>query len=407
MPDVRAGLAVSRYLYLKALRRVQPLAYGTAMRLRALGRDDEIEAIAPFDSRILYQHTPLGGDDGFLFHRDHDALEQLSATIVLRRRQIDVWVEALEARLAWCKSHGAAMRFLVIPEKHVVYEDKLPRFTRVSRRRPAMQLFGALDEPVRRRTLYPLKELKAASRIKPTYFKTDTHWNAYGAFVAYSTLIESLREEIALETIREDELAWKERPFVGDLGVRYAREQGETRASLVPNAAHKLVFQNNNFGRGAIHVYENERRDLPTCVLFRDSFSSFLIPYLMHGFSSIVAVSSLSCHYDLLEKLKPDVVLFVAIERFLATFGRGRTIELPEDAARQSFFSFSGTRPDEIAPGFMVFQGSFDAFGPGRMPPLVFGTADDPPPDRHTPPETSTSTHRPRFCREGDARLRR
>ena len=377
MPSIRKGLTLPRYLYTKALRRMQPLAYSTAMRLRALGRDDEIEALAPFDSRILYQHMPLSGGDGFLFHRDHDALDQLSATIVLHRRQIQTWTDALDARLAWCRSHGAVMRFLVIPEKHVVYEDKLPRFVNVSQRRPVMQLLGALDKPVRRRTLYPLEELKAASRLKTTYFKTDTHWNAHGAYVAYRALIESLREEIALDYVREDALAWRERPFVGDLGVRYARERNEPRASLIANKTHKLVFQNNNFGRGAVHVYENERCDLPTCVMFRDSFSNYLIPYLMHGFSSIVAVSSLSCHFDLLEKLKPDVVLFVSIERFLATFGRGQTIELPEDAARQPFFSFSGTRLDEIAPGYKVFHASFDALAPGRMPPLVFGVRDD------------------------------
>ncbi len=377
MPSVRKGLTMPRYLCLQALRRVQPIAYGSAMRLRALWRDSEAEAIAPFGSRILFQHMPIRGDDGFLFHRDHDALDQLSARIVLHRRQIQIWHDALEARLAWCERHRAAMRFLVIPEKHVVYEDKLPRFTTVSPHRPAAQLLGALDEPVRRRTLYPLEELKAASRIKPTYFKTDTHWNAHGAFVAYQALIESLRNEIELDAVREDELAWKERVFVGDLGVRYARERSEIRASLVPDTTHKLVYQNNNFGRGAVHVYENKRRDLPTCVMFRDSFSNYLIPYLMHGFSSIIAVSSLSCHYDLLEQQQPDVVLFVAIERFLATFGQGRTIELPEDAKRQSFLSFTGTRLDQIAPGQKVFHATLDALALGALPPLVFGKTDE------------------------------
>lgn len=377
MPSVRKALTLPRYLYHQALRRAQPVAYGSAMRLRALGRDNEIQALAPFDSRILYQHMPVRGNDDFLFHRDHDAIDQLSATIILRHRQIRTWVEALEARLDWCERHQAAMRFLVIPEKHVVYDDKLPLFTSISPKRPAMQLLGALDERLRRKTLYPLAELKAASLTKQTYFKTDTHWNAHGAFVAYQALVDSLRDDVALESVREEDLVWKERSFVGDLGVRYARERGERRATLVNDPAHKLVFQNHNFGRGAVHVYENKRRDLPTCVMFRDSFSNYLIPYLMHGFSSIVAVSSLSCHYDLLEQQKPDVVLFVSIERFLATFGRGQTIELPEDAAQQPFVQFSGTRLDEIAPGYKVFHSTFDALSPELMPPLVLGGVED------------------------------
>lgn len=375
MPSFRDGLTHSRYLGLLALRRAQSASYATAMRLRAL-RGGEVEALAPFDRRIFFQHMPLKGRDGFLFHRDHDALDQLSATIVLSLRQKQIWVEALESRLEWCERNGAATRFVVIPEKHVVYEERLPRFTTISPRRPVMQVLDALDEPVRRRTLYPIDALKAESRVKPTYFKTDTHWNAHGAFITYQALVESLRSEIGLEAVHEDDLAWKERPFVGDLGVRYARERGETRTTLVANKAHELVFQNHNFGRGAVHIYENERRDLPTCVMFRDSFANYLIPYLMHGFSRIVAVSSLSCHYDVLDALKPDVVLFVAIERFLATFGRGQTIELPEDAARRPFEEFSGTPIEKLSPAtdMAAFRG-FEVFAPGRMPPLVLGDA--------------------------------
>ena len=339
-----------RGVFQRVLRSVQPIVYGTAMKLRTLRNDREAEAVAPFDSRIRFQHVPLKGRDGFLFHRDHDALDQLTANLVLRRRQLDVWIAALSGRLAWCAEHGSVMRFLIIPEKHVVYDDKLPRLIRVAPQRAAMQLLAAVEGDLRDRTFYPIEALRAASRVKPTFFKTDTHWNAHGAFVAYQALMDSLRPEIALETVGEGELVWKERPYVGDLGVRFTRERGETMITAEPTTNYRLAFQNHNFARGAVHVYENERRDLPTCVLFRDSFANFLIPYLMRGFSRLVAVSSLSCHYDLLEQEKPDVVLFVVIERFIATFGMGRTIELPEDEARVPFETFSGTDLGALRP---------------------------------------------------------
>ena len=332
-----------RGVFPRMLRSVQPILYGTAMKLRTLRNDREVEAVAPFDSRIQFQHVPVKGRDGFLFHRDHDALDQLTANLILRRRQIEVWIAALDGREAWCTAHGSVTRFLIIPEKHVVYSDKLPRSVRVSPRRAAMQLLAALDGRTSGLTLYPVDALRAASRLKPTFFKTDTHWNSYGAFIAYQALMNSLRPEIALETVEESEIVWKERPYVGDLGVRFNRERGETMAMADPIASYRLAFQNHNFARGAVHVFENERRDLPTCVLFRDSFSNALIPYLMRGFSRLVAVSSLSCHYDLLDQEQPDVVLFVVIERFIATFGMGRTIELPEDGADRSFEAFSGT----------------------------------------------------------------
>ena len=332
----------------RVVRPAQRQIYARMMKAKVARSDKEIEAVAPFESRAVTQHAPIEGLDGFLFHRDHDALDQLSATVVLRQRQIDVWMDALRARRAWCAANGRTMRVMVIPEKHVVYREKLPR-VQLSPHRAAMQLLEAADGELGAQILYPLNALRLASKIKPTFFKTDTHWNGYGAFVAYRTLIESLATEFPLESVREEELIWKERPFVGDLGVRYTDEHGETIEYAEPTSTYKLVFQNHRFDRGAVHIYENERRDLPTCVLYRDSFSNFLIPYLMRGFSRLVAVSSISCHYDLLDQEKPDVVLFAIIERFIATFWTGTTIQLPEDEAGMSFEAFSGTELQALA----------------------------------------------------------
>ncbi len=326
-------------------------AASTLMRRleRRFGRG-EARAFISYDNRIRLQFMVLQGRDGFLFHRDHDALDQMAGRIAFVPRQVAVWVEALRARAAWCEANGAVMRVLVAPEKHVIYADKLPRLIRVADARPVAQLLEALPPDLDGKVLYPVEALRAASLRRPTFQKTDTHWTSFGAFTAYRALVDSFEPEYPLETAEEEELTWKERAVMGDLGVRFEREIGETVAVADPVAAYRLVWQNHNFGRGAIHVFENERRDLPRCVLFRDSFSNALIPFLMRGFSRIVAVSSMTCHYDLLDQERPDVVLFAVVERFLATFGNGRTIQLPRDAAHVPFEEETGT-PLSTIPG--------------------------------------------------------
>jgi hypothetical protein len=116
----------------------------------------------------------------------------------------------------------------------------------------------------------------------------------------------------------------------------------------VPPVNYALTFANHIFDRGAVHVYTSERCDLPRCVLFRDSFSNALIPFLMQSFSKVVAVSNLSCLYDLLDTEKPDVVLFAVIERFLATFGRTGSIELPDVDDNASFRALTGVELTQI-----------------------------------------------------------
>jgi len=322
--------------------------YDTLLKLRARDTTREVLAATPFKRRNVLQHDVIAGKGGFLFHRDHDALEQLSGPVVFRDRQIDVWNQALRRRDAWCHANSCEMRLLIVPEKHVVYEEYLPDQIKISKNRPVVQLLAGVDNSLKDKVVYPLEELREASARKQTFLKTDTHWSSFGAFTAYQALIRSLQSDIRLEMANESDIFWYDGPFVGDLGVRLEPEIGEEIANAIPPSKYALTFLNRVFDRGAVHVYVGERSDLPTCVLFRDSFSNALIPFLMQSFSRIVAVSGLSCLYDLLEYEKPDVVIVAVIERFLATFGKGKCIELPNDSGEVSFRTLTGVEFSEL-----------------------------------------------------------
>jgi len=172
--------------------------------------------------------------------------------------------------------------------------------------------------------------------IEP-YLKTDTHWSAQGAYVAYKALIESLRESVPLQDLPESEIVWKQKPYTGDLGVRFDPERSETIWTAQTTEPYRLAYNNKIYDRGAVHVFLGPRADLPTCVLLRDSFANAMLPFLMRSFSRIVAVSTLSCFYDLLEAERPDVVITMIVERFLASFYYQETIELPRDHENPSF----------------------------------------------------------------------
>jgi len=332
----------------KSFRASSRLYYDVLLKLRARNPTRELRAATPFKRRNILQHDVIEGKGGFLFHRDHDALEQLSGPVVFRDRQIEVWNDALKRRDEWCLANSCEMRLLIVPEKHVVYEQFLPNTIKISKNRPVFQLLGGIDETLKEKVVYPLEELRTASTRRQTFLKTDTHWSSFGAFTAYQALIRSLQSDVRLEMAKETDIFWYEGPFVGDLGVRLEPEIGEEIANAIPPTKYALTFLNRIFDRGAVHVYVSERADLPCCVLFRDSFSNALIPFLMQSFSRIVAVSDLSCLYDLLEYEKPDVVIFAVIERFLATFGKGEIIDLPNDAGEISFRSLTGVEFSEL-----------------------------------------------------------
>jgi len=286
----------------------------------------------------------IEGKDKFLFHRDQAAVEQVTGAATYSPTQLMQWVSTLETRKAWCAAHGIVSRLLIVPEKHVVYADKLPDSISISEHRPAARLIGAATPYLSDHILYPVEPLREARRRHETYYVTDTHWNAFGAFVGYKALMASLASEMALFQLEESDLSSVSQRYVGDLGVRLEPERFELNEA--PGRGYsphcKLVWQNAKFERGNVQVFTNDREDLPKCVLFRDSFSYLLIPLLLESFSKLVAVSSLSMLYDFLRSDRPDVVIVQVAERFVGPYWTDQGVVMPQDLDGPSFTELTG-----------------------------------------------------------------
>src|SRR4051794_18640818 len=87
------------------------------------------------------------GRDGWLFlDRDSNRLlYQHTGRLRLSEEQLQGWQQVLESRRAWLAERGIPYLFMVAPNAHVVYEDKLPEGVVTSPERPVMQLIEHLD----------------------------------------------------------------------------------------------------------------------------------------------------------------------------------------------------------------------------------------------------------------------
>lgn len=296
------------------------------------------------DTRRRLASSVLAGRDGYLFHRDGHALQQVTGQRPLAPDMLNRWVSSVETRKSWCEARGSAFRLLVVPEKHVVYADKLPPGIELSEDRPVRQILGGLDAATRSAVVYPLEELVAARAVRDTYFLTDTHWTTFGGLVGFRALAASLAAERPLYEIPESYVSWTPRETVGDLGVRLEPEHGETVDVIGINtlAVPRVAFQNKLFTRGSMQVFETNRPELPRGVLFRDSFGLNMLHVLLESFSRLVVVGSQSVQYDLLRIERPDIVISETCERFLGMPDPTQAIEAPQDLDGPDFPSFAG-----------------------------------------------------------------
>lgn len=268
------------------------------------------------------------GEHGWFFYGEDKAVEDYANVEPMTDEALANWRAAIVRARDWLRARNIAFIFTITPDKHAVYADEMPstlaRRGNVSR---TDQLFTALlDTWV---TVDVRRAVLAAKRRERVYQRTDTHWNDRGSLVAYQVIISAVRARIP-RTPR----AWTREDFTPVdrtiEGLDLAGMMGLTRVlrevdlTLVPNRPRRARVVE---PAGAKPMDEEGRLvtaiddpSLPRAVIFRDSFTSRLVPFLSEHFSRAVYVWQNDFDANLVSKEQPDIVIQQIVGRHLYNF---------------------------------------------------------------------------------------
>lgn len=273
------------------------------------------------------------GRDGWLFVNMEMALEDWLAVIPYTEADLQAAVDCMRVRRDWLARRGAAMLVVIAPNKSSVYGEFLPasmhKIGNVSR---LDQLAKAMRE-----AQVPFLDLRpalaAAKSVRRAYWKTDTHWNGWGAFMGASAIVEALRERFpAMPPLDPSGYRVEEKTIPGgDLSEMLLLEASLTERAIdmVPTSPPRAKPAGPKgykdpatlSGRDMI-IRETGDASLPKAVFFRDSFSSAAWPFLAERFQRSVFLWEHKFQPHIIEAEKPDVVVFEAVERYQhALFG--------------------------------------------------------------------------------------
>jgi hypothetical protein len=288
--------------------------WDAALRFRALG-------VSPTSSIVA-------GREGWLFYADDGAVEEFGRLTEFEPEGLANWRKTIKRTGEWLEHQGTAYVFTVAPDKHLVYPEFLPTgITPIGERSKVDQLFEALAGVGSALDLRPaLAAGRASARV---YHRTDTHWNDCGAWIAYREIIEAVRRQvpqIAPAWPRTDFAPVRLRVPAGDLagmmGLR--RVLDEHIVTLVPRRVRRAQVIEPAGGVLTAHhgwlVTEIPGSTLPRAVVFRDSFTSALVPFLSEHFSRVVYTWQQDFDAPLIEREGPDVVIQEIVSRHLYTF---------------------------------------------------------------------------------------
>ena len=306
----------------------------------------------------------LRGETGRLFldNDTNDVLSQHSGALRFSQSQLRQWRFVLETRIAWLEKLGAEHHFVVAPNAHSVYDDELPDIHAMSDRRPILQLVDFLaDQHSFASIIYPLDDL-VAQRERQVFGRTETHWSELGAFFAYRRLVSGIGADCPMRAISEEDLHIyvTEKAYVGDLGSKVVPNESSPLLFVdVRASAAELVSDNRVMNQGRRIQYRCPDAPDVKCLVYGDSFSIQMLPYLAETFGETVFAHIPTLDYDLVEREQPGIVIFVMNERFLISvpndLGAPTLDELAaeKEAAGRIYppRTWTGTRIDSPTPG--------------------------------------------------------
>ena len=285
------------------------------------------------ESRLVVLHASpsaavVRGEHGWFFYGDDKSVEDFANVEPMTDEALANWRAAILRARDWLGARHIAYVFTIAPDKHVIYAEEMPStLARVGERSRADQLFTALQDTGLAVDVRAVEfEAKARERV---YHQTDTHWNDRGALVAYQQIINAVRARVPATppAWTRDDFTTVDRIVEGmDLAgmMGLTRVLHEIDMTLVPRRARRArvlepagAKPTDEEGR---LVTEIDDPSLPRAVIFRDSFTSRLVPFLSEHFSRAVYLWQNDFDADVVVREHPDVVIQEIVGRHLYDF---------------------------------------------------------------------------------------
>lgn len=277
----------------------------------------------------------MAGRSGRLCIRDgsNRSLEQHLGKHTLDDAAVDRWRTVLRQRQAFCHERSIEYGILIAPDTLSIHAEDFPELGKDSPSRPVgrLQAASAFEQA---RVVYPLQALREARSRGIVCHTADSHWSAFGAFVAYKELQKAMPGQ--LRPLKDSDVRCAHQVGDGDLGIKLRPQvRGEYTECALLQASARRTWHNRINNRGWMGLWRNENRRLPRAVLLMDSYGWKFQPFLAESFSSLFVVHSPFLERELIEELKPEVVISIMAERFMIRVPNDASPELALAAARK------------------------------------------------------------------------
>lgn len=255
------------------------------------------------DDAYIESDQVLAGKGGWLFYKradDGTSIQDYQGTSTFSEKTMASIAKSLtETRDAMAKK-GARFVVMIVPNKEIIYSEYMPSTVyRTSEITRCDKLYEYLKKNTDLEIVYPKKELFAAKNTCQVYYKYDTHWNYAGVYVGIQCLLRQLHGNYV--DISEANIVMEGQNQSGDL----ARIVG------LDSKYNDDYFY--NFYASGIDPSQISSESV---LLVGDSFGDMMKNMLGYYFPTVNNVGVWTYKMNMLDKYKPDVVVWECAERY-------------------------------------------------------------------------------------------
>jgi len=279
----------------------------------------------------------MKGTDGWYFYTGESQLEDYTGRNLLSKSDLKKWMETYRAKQQWLEKQDIRYLFIVPPNKMTVYGEFLGEpwlsqkgMTRLS------QIKNTLEESDHASFLELSPSLIRQKDNEYLFFKSDTHWTEYGAYLGYLSIAEKIESMFEGSHFKRafnfsetmTRTCEKKGKNCGDLTNMTLDYDSFSELFKIANEFSSCTDdQDYDYRLSGIDMNTLDPYIAKTCstgtlkaLVFRDSFFRAVEPYLSENFKEVIYLWK---DYDpknveeLISTFKPDIVIEERGERTL------------------------------------------------------------------------------------------
>ncbi len=276
--------------------------------------------ISVYDTRWLLAknwktNSVLKGKDNWLFSNSIESTNSYTNENPFTENDLKIITSYLEEVNDYCNKHNKKFYFLIAPDKSKIYGEYYPDEIKAPKTQSrAEQLTEYLRKNSKINVIYPKSALIKNKGKDLLYWKQDTHWNNLGGYIGYCELMKEINKDYKDIAVFKPKSYTKE-THIGDLNKTLPKilQKEDKTLYKTPSQENKDICVFPEYDKGIVNCFnKNEKINL---IMYRDSFSRALIPYLSYSFKN----SKFIWRYDISKTVidEGDVIVLQVVERFL------------------------------------------------------------------------------------------